>query len=157
MSKTNCGCDCNTSTVTLPLRGLGLTFDTSSIGGNGDQIIPDLRIGKETKIPMRVYGKQVYATLFDFGALPNASTKTIAHSLRDLDWYQIDQSMTRVTSGKDLLVRPVNAPHTSVVQGSWSALMDNENISMHAGQNRTDLKAVICVLYTKTSENAVDA
>ena len=164
MTTINCGCAC---TDGVAIRGPHYTVDkdqltvfikeiinNSGTGGSGDMIVPDLRIGMETKMPMRMHGKQVYATLFDCGSLPNATVKNVAHGLTDIDWISVDDDLSRITENTGTYY---SANFSSTVAGySWSTFINKTNISLAAGVNRTAFTAIICVLYTRESETALD-
>lgn len=161
-------CECNNNAAMFNLKGPQFGIDRDELKklieeitggsgsggtGSGDQIIPDLRISKETKMPLRMYGKQVYGTMVDFGALPNGGTKNLAHGLTDVDWISVDDDLSRVTNPQGTHYSP-NYPSASATS-SWCVFIDKTNVSMATGVNRTSFKAVICVLYTKESESAV--
>lgn len=113
----------------------------------------DLQIGTETKLPGRFMGKQMYATLVDFGALPTAdSQKSVPHGLTDLDQYGIDNGRSFVDQGngsRHALFYPNTVPNAF-----WRAKVDESEVAIQVGEDRSSFTATVCVWYTKASEIA---
>lgn len=113
----------------------------------------DLQIGTETKLPGRFMGKQMYATLIDFGALPTAnSQKSVPHGLTGLDQYGIDNGRSFVDQGngnRHALFYPNTVPNAF-----WRAKVDESEVAIQVGEDRSSFTATICVWYTKASEIA---
>lgn len=111
----------------------------------------NLRVGEESVLPERFLGKQVYATLVDFGALPEAdSEKAVAHGLTDLDQFGIDNGRSFVSQGngsRHALFYPNTVPNAF-----WRAKVDADDVSIHVGEDRSAFTAMVCVWYTKASE-----
>lgn len=168
MATNNCECAADPASLTLiqgPYYGIDLKKIKAEIlaelagsggtgGGTGDGIVADLQIGKETKMPMRMHGKQVYGTLMDFGALPNATIKKVAHGLTDFDWIHVSQEFSRVTENVEGTYSPVNWPSTSAAY-SWGTFISKGYVNISTSANRSAFKAIICLIYTKESETAV--
>lgn len=102
MSQTNEN-PCNGPMVELPVCSLKLAVSKSAfdgIGGGGgtpgDCSPLDLRIGVETGTNSLYMGKPVYSQLFDFGPLPNKSTKTIEHGIPNVDWIKLNEVYSTV-------------------------------------------------------------
>ena len=133
------------SLLNIPLKGLCVSIDAGDVPGGGT---PDLRFDRETGLNMRYLGKQVYARLVDFGPLPNAGTKTVAHGIADADWLALDQTFSKAVNGPTVM--PLNSPHPGSVSGSWTSWIDGEGISILTGTDRSMISAVCCVLYTKS-------
>lgn len=152
-------CNCDTPKVSIPLRGIELSFDADAFGngGSSDGFIPDLRVGVETKWPMRYMGKQVYARLVDCGAMPNSTTRTIAHNIPDIDWVQVswDSSSIYSSATNSYFYGPVYHSTNATNASAFRVLCTKTNIDIRSSYNISDHHSVLCVLYTKTTDEAL--
>ena len=115
------------------------------------QILNDLRIGEETKLSERFMGKQIYAKLINFGAMPAAGEeKAVAHGITGMDQFGIDYGRSYVEQGngnRHALTYPNAVPN-----GFWRAKVNETEVSIQSGQDRSTFTAVICVWHTKAGE-----
>lgn len=124
------------------------------------QIVPDLRLGAETVWPVRYKGKQVYARLVDFGALPVAyGMKMVTHGIADIEWCQAAWDYSTVRGGSaaqsaDLVTLGLASTPPGALNMQWRVLMDKNAIHAHSLTNNanTAWSAEVCVLYTKTTD-----
>ena len=124
--------------------------------GSRRQETPNLQIGIETRLPYRYMGKQVYATLVDFGPLPNAALKNVAHGVFDADWIQLDLNNTTVQLSGGANGTLIHADTDSAAQ-SWESSVTKTDIAVYTKMNRSDCSAIVCIRYTKLSDVAVQA
>ena len=117
--------------------------------------MPDLDVGKETAMNMRYRGKQVYATLVEFGSLPNSGYKKVAHGIQNTDWLHVsnDDSYAYTPNGMHFVT--VNRTDIDSVKEAWQAGVDRTHITVGAGINRSETTATFCILYTKMDEAEV--
>lgn len=59
------------------------TIETNCCNGGGGGGLPDLEAGVEVESGRTIDGSASYFMLVDLGAMPNATTKTVAHSIAD--------------------------------------------------------------------------
>ena len=153
-------CNCDTPKVSIPLRGIELSFDADAFGngGSGGAVIPDLRVGVETKWPMRYMGKQVYARLVDCGGLPaSATTKVVAHNAPDVDWAQISWDYSYVMDSNSSFPQYFSLFYMQPSGSNrFRFTVSNSDIliSTNAGFSSWNT-AIVCMLYTKTTDEAL--
>lgn len=116
---------------------------------DGSVLTPDLNFGQETAMNMRFMGKQVYATLVDFGNLPNNKIKSVAHGIENADWIHVGEEFSYVYDPLKDGTWAVNSPDTDAAKESFTSAVDRSNVSVVTGVNRSNFKAVFCLLYTK--------
>ena len=126
-------------------------------GGSGGGFIPNLRFGQETRWPLLYNNKQVYAKLVDFGQLPANGERDAAHGIADIEWCQVswDYSTVRKSGDADLATLGVISTAPPSYGIHWRIFVDKTNIQaqpLNASNNNTDWSAVVCVLYTKTTD-----
>ena len=100
---------------------------------------PPMELGVEYRTTERYLGKPVYVKAINFGAGPNASTKTVAHGVTNIDkairvWGNIDNYNLIGFSGVSAVF----------VGASEVAIKSSENLSARS--------IVICMAYTKTTD-----
>ena len=123
-------------------------------------IIPDLRLGVETLWPMRYQGKQVYAKLVNFGQIPASGVRSTTHGIPDIEWCQVswDYSTVRKNNDADQVTLGVVSSIPPAYAVHWRVLVNKNSIQAHplnAINTNADWSAVICVLYTKTTDEAL--
>ena len=126
-------------------------------------VIPDLRLERETPWPMRYKGKQVYARLVDFGALPVAyGMKMFSHLIPGIEWCQVawDYSIIRggsATQSADAVTLGLVSTPPGALNMQWRVFMDKNAIHAHSLTNNanTAWNAEVCALYTKTTDEAL--
>lgn len=95
-------------------------------------------------------GSPVFEKTFNFGALPNATTKTMAHDISNLD-YVISAGGFSVNTGTGNRF-PVPFVNDSNVSSQIVLMINNTDITIRTGVNRSDHDVCyITVRYTKSS------
>ena len=123
-------------------------------------IIPDLRLGVETVWPMRYQGKQVYAKLVNFGALPASGVRGVTHGILNIEWCQVswDYSTVRKNDDPDLATLGVVSTAPPAYNIQWRIFVNKNSVQAHplnSINTNTAWSAVVCVLYTKTTDEAL--
>lgn len=96
-----------------------------------------------------VDGKHIFKKTINFGALPNATTKTVSHGITNLDHY-IDYKALAWTSTNTALSLPAFNVH-NVIYGV-SIYLDATSVQIEAGDNKTGYSnCYVTIYYTKTS------
>lgn len=97
-------------------------------------------------------GKTIYRKVISFGALPNATTKNVAHGITNLDHFTSMETISWNSSKTTRKIDFVNA-WTSTATGneSTSISADATNVSAYASANRSVYTTSYFILeYTKT-------
>ena len=121
-------------------------------------VTPDLRLGVETLWPMRYQGKQVYAKLVNFGQLPASGVRFTTHGILNIEWCQVswDYSSVRKNDDPDLVTLGVVSTAPPAYNIQWRIFVNKNSIQAHplnSINSNGDWSAIICVLYTKTTDS----
>lgn len=96
-----------------------------------------------------VDGKKIYKKTIDFGALPNATTKSVSIGATNVGHYIKFEGVAWTSTGTTLnfpLVSPYNVTY------QVGAYIDNGSIVVQAGDNKSGYSTCyVTVCYTKTS------
>lgn len=136
-------------TTTDPGEGSALAADHYVGVYGGDPIIMDYSTSEINTGAKWIDGSAIYKKTINFGALPNATTKTVAHGISNLNYVIKLEGMT--TSSTDSIFRPL--PHLDTASLSNQVLIeaDSTNIYLYTGVNYSNLSAYITIEYTKSS------
>lgn len=133
---------------------------------NGGKLVPYVVTNVGTEIPSPKLGievltterhpisnKPIYKKGINFGSLPNATTKTVAHGISGIDFIMID------FSNSFMLVPGVpDASFSGMVVWSGAdsvgAYLSSGNIFVYAGNNRTNMVGYFTLKYTKTADTS---
>lgn len=92
-------------------------------------------------------GKKIYKKVVDCGALPNNTTKNVAHNIANISWIVTYSGMA--SDGNEWLQLPASYYSTSAVGLS----VDRTNISLRPYSNRTTYTSTfVTIEYTKTTD-----
>lgn len=152
-SSTDATAEINTSVITMtstdPGEGQPLAAD-HFIGVYGDDpIIVDYSTSELNTGAKWVDGKAIYKKTVFFGTLPNASNKSVAHNISNLEYVVKLESMA--TSTGDSIFREL--PHVSPTAIADQILVevDPSYVSIYTGSNRTNYSAYVTIYYTKSA------
>ena len=96
-----------------------------------------------------VDGKTIYKKTINFGALPNATTKAVAHGISGIS-HIIDMKGVAWNSSGTTIVLPYAHPQGVQYQVSWH--VDNTNINIITGDNKSGYSSCyVTIYYTKSS------
>lgn len=121
----------------------GLYRVTAPIG------MADIYSTEEKEVGLWVDNKPLYAKTIHFGALPNNTTKTVAHNISNLDYI-----VNIVATAKNNAGAHVPIPQTSVTSAGaqFAVSADLSDIYISTGQDRSSLDAYVTIFYTKTTD-----
>jgi hypothetical protein len=107
-----------------------------------------MAVGVEYRTTERYNGKPVYVKLIDFGALPNATNKTI-------EFYADETSRpisveAQVGNALDSLFLTI--PSNFAGSAIWISAVNYKQIRITTGQNSSDLQARVIVKYWKSTD-----
>ena len=148
---------CKSPMVELPVCSLKLSVSKSAfdgIGGGGgtpgEGAPLSLKLGVETKTNTYYMGKPVYTQLFNYGEMPNKGVKAVPHGIADVDWIQVNEPYSTVFF-QDGNNHPIVAasPDSS---NCWYYTVGPENVTIFTGRDRRVNTAMICLQYTKTTD-----
>lgn len=99
-------------------------------------------------------GKPIYKKTIDFGALPNNTTKNVAHGITNADvmWLDRGSSMVYVTGTPTTAYGLEFGTNTDIDVHAWSTDINNTSVRMHTYTNRTTFSAYMTVKYTKSTD-----
>lgn len=107
---------------------------------------PPMQIGVEYRTAEQWNGNTVYAKLIKFGALPNATTSTLAHGIANVA--NILSASGSASNGQSLPCTNFGGSENDSVAVS----ADTTNIYVTTTQNHSTLTASILLKYTKTTD-----
>lgn len=133
---------------------------------NGGKLVPYTVTNVGTELPSAllnteiltterhpISNKPIYKKVINFGSLPNATTKTVAHGITGIDFIMIDFSNSFI-----LVPGVPDASFSGMVVWSGAdsvgAYLSSGNIFVYAGNNRTNMVGYFTLKYTKTTDTA---
>lgn len=126
------------------------SFTAGAIVTNGiyaEDVVPPYSTTETATLEKWIDGKTIYKKTIDFGVLPNATTKTIAHNISNLSEVVRVYGIAKSVSGSY-----TSLPFVPSSAGSLCDLLVNStNISMSTQDNRSNWSGYVTVYYTKTS------
>lgn len=135
----------------------GKHFDENNnieLEGVSTLVSPELNLEKLTEYRHPVTKKPLYTKTIDFGYLPNNTTKVVPHNVPDIEDTIIDYSNSYIYIPG---IKGFSFSGFSV----WSAVayqigsyVDNGSIVVGTGNDRTNMKAIFTINYTKTTDTA---
>lgn len=93
-------------------------------------------------------GKPIYRKVIDFGALPNNTTKSVAHNITNLD--KIVNLVGYAVSGTVTLVIPFVS--LTNLASCISNAVNGDNLTVTTGTDRSSFTAKVIIEYTKTTD-----
>lgn len=116
-------------------------FKTNGNWEPWEWVNPTMKIGIEYRTTERWNGKPVYAKLIDFGALPNASRKTISHNIQN------------VQSIVDIMAIASNGAIMNDMELAGSNFTANNSVIVcQSSVDQSSVTAKVLLKYTKTSD-----
>lgn len=133
---------------------------------NGGKLVPYVVTNVGTELPSAllnteiltterhpISNKPIYKKVINFGSLPNATTKTVAHGISGIDFIMIDFSNSFM-----LVPGAPDASFSGMVVWSGAdsvgAYLSSGNIFVYAGNNRTNMVGYFTLKYTKTADTS---
>lgn len=128
------------------------TVNGTSLLGSGD--VSTLAFGNYSTSEIDtgftwVDGKAIYKKTIDFGALPNNTTKSVAHNITNLDKIiKVEQHINNGSSNaKGFLILASTPANTT----GFNLYGNNTQICIATNSDRSGVTAYITLFYTKTS------
>lgn len=135
-----------TMTDTDPGEGSALAENNYVAVYGGDPIIMDYSTAEINTGAKWVDGSEIYKKTINFGALPNASYKSVAHGITNLS-YVIEISGMTYDGNR---FRPLIVPNAG--GGAWTVPeVDLTSVYIYAGTDQSSQTAYITLYYTKSS------
>lgn len=126
----------NNSVVTANITNSAVTAVKTSFGGNYTTSEVDTGF-------TWVDGKTIYKKTINFGALPNATSKTVAHSITNLDFILSFDAMSE--SGTTWF--PIPFVSTAALSSGIAISFDATNVTIAPGSDRTAFTSTFITLY----------
>lgn len=135
-----------------------ISYGNDSTGlqwGPWEWINPPMYLNTEYRTTERYLGKPVYCKLIDFGALPDSTTKKIAHGIQAIDKivraYATASNSTTNFNGHTWLPQIYN----NSLSDRWTAYiadLNATNITIYCGVGLAGCSVYVTVYYTKTTD-----
>lgn len=109
----------------------------------------DIYSYEERRVGTWVDGRPLYEKTVDFGALPNATTKKVPHGIENVDVIWVHDGYTYLPENNGYY--SLNFP-SDVLKQVFNSYVDDVNVSIFTGMNRTNITAMITLRYTKTTD-----
>ena len=128
------------------------------IYGGGDALIqPVIYSTEERCIGVWTDGKPLYEKTIEFGALPNNTTKNVAHNIANVDTIWVYGGFVYSTADTtDYEKWGINRPALNAIKYQWEATANRTNVKIVDGEDFSGFSAVVTVRYTKTTDTAGD-
>ena len=120
-------------------QGLVLQAVAAGVWGEFEWVNPPMQLGVEYRTTERYNGKPVYAKLVNFGALPNASNKSVAHNLSN----PLAMVDGKITDSNGSFVTNYNIKNFAI---------STANIIIETEADMSGVSASILLKYTKTTD-----
>lgn len=116
----------------------------------------DIYSEQERQVGVYIDGKPLYQKTIDFGALPNATTKSVAHSVSDLDIICDMQVIAYNIGENDSTFLPIPMLFsTQSVSANSTISVNKTNVTITSGTNLSMYdNAKVTIKYTKTTDVA---
>lgn len=138
-----------TMTTTDPGEGAAISANNYVAVYGGDPIIMDYSTSEINTGAKWVDGTAIYKKTFNTGALPNTTTKNVAHNISNLDSViKIEGWAYSSSAGFHFPLPYVSSGQVNECIGVY---VDNSNIVIKAGVDRTAFASYITLYYTKSS------
>ena len=102
----------------------------------------------EIRIGTWINNKPLYRKVVDFGALPNAASKNVAHNISNLGI--VTRLSGMATNGTYHFPMPLVA--TDALTSQIQLYINGANITIRTGSNRSSFNGYVIIEYTKTSD-----
>ena len=94
-------------------------------------------------------GKPIYQKTVNFGALPNATEKKVAHGISNLDEVI---NFVGVTTNSDGITLSLPFAHETTIAKNIRFAINTNEVIIGTGINRTGNNAYVTIQYTKTTD-----
>jgi hypothetical protein len=121
-------------------------------GGSGGVIyLPTIYSDEEREVGVWRDGKPLYQKTISFGALPNSTSKSVAHGISDLDKIVDFSALAKRPSPFNII--PLPSSHYQSTSAQQEISFNATNITIRNGNNASAYTDVYVTLrYTKTTD-----
>ena len=128
-------------------------LDGNKVMGGLNLITPECYSTEERVVGCWIDGKPLYQKTIDFGALPNADQKAVAHNISNIDNIV---NLFGVANNTNSNLNDFALPYidTNSLQNGIGLYINSTNITIRTGSDRSGLTAFIIIQYTKTTDTA---
>lgn len=128
------------------------TTDTAGSGKYTTLGVPSVHYSTDEQIiGTWIDGSTLYQKTVEFGALPNATIKDLAHNISNVDNIWISGGFAKNTSGDFNNQLVLTIPNSTYAIGNWYFGVTKTNIRCVTDSDRTNYSAYVTLQYTKTS------
>ena len=138
-----------TMTNTDPGEGSALAEDHYVAVYGGDPIILDYSTNEINTGAKWIDGTAIYKKTINFGALPNATSKSVAHGISNLGILIKFEGVASNSSGRRLPLPILYEPSSAAFNTQLDC--NNTSITIVTAQNQSEYSACITIYYTKSS------
>ena len=121
-----------------------------------NEILNDIYLEEERKTnKVWIDGKTIYRKVIDFGALPNATKKDVAHNISNLEQFiriegvSTRQDNTKFSQSLPLVYKNIESNYNT------SLGVDVQTVSIQTKEDRSMFNGYVILEYTKTTEEEV--
>lgn len=132
----------------------GEMYFITDTNGDGDVFQPIIYSETEREIGVWTDGKPLYQKTIDFGALPNNTTKTVAHNISNLERIvEIKGAASYPTAGANIAI-PYVVNQTTTIGLQTQMNINDTNITITTKDNISMYSGYVTLQYTKTTDSA---
>lgn len=121
---------------------------------NGSSQLPAFSTNEVLTAERWTDGKPIYKKTINFWALPNNTTKSVAHGVTWMWNFWLDFSSSYTSSPDGVSAYAPNHNNTVTIANQWYAVLNTTNVVMATGADRSTYSAIITIKYTKTSDTS---
>ena len=96
-------------------------------------------------------GKPIYRKVVDFGYLPNATSKTVAHGISNFDMLTSVQAIATQSAAWGFSIPFIGGSNIST-GNSVTVWLDGTNVLINSNNDRSSLYCYVIIEYTKTTD-----
>lgn len=135
-----------------PIMLSNFASEISSIVGGGSHSYSET----EQEVGTWIDGSPVYEKVVDLGALPNNTTKNVAHGISNLGLVISAVFVAKDTSGQYIQM-PFTVAKDGYINYQVSVYLTSTNIVIEAGSNRSTYSGYAILRYTKASASLLNS
>lgn len=134
-----------------PIAVSSMSTQIANIVGGGHTYSTD-----EQEVGTWIDGSPVYEKVVDLGALPNNTTKNVAHGISNLGLVISAVFVAKDTSGQYIQM-PFTVAKDGYINYQVSVYLTSTNIVIEAGSNRSTYSGYAILRYTKASASLLNS
>lgn len=99
-----------------------------------------------------INGKKIYRKIINFGALPNSTTKSVAHGISNLDEVLLLNAIAKSGTSYKTIPDVISTNAAQYLTGQIKISISSGNIVIYTESNQSSFSAYITIEYTKTTD-----